>query len=89
MSIDCDHNLIHVDLEEREESEDDSPHNPFFPTKQGVLEGQSNNYKNTSTPLVKGVLEERSSDCVDSVTFEGWKEDLEGMSIDCMDSIIL
>jgi hypothetical protein len=89
MLIDCGNNSIHVDLEEREESKDDLPHNPFLPTKQEVLEGQSNNYKSISTPSIKGVLEERSNDSADNVIFEGWKGDLEGMSIDCMDNIIL
>lgn len=92
MSIDCGNNLVYVDLEERkerEEREDDSPHNLSLPTKQGVLEGQSNNCKNISTALIKEDLEERSNDCVDSAIFEGWKGDLEGMSIDCLDNIIL
>ena len=74
MSIDCGNNLVYVDLEERkerEEREDDSPHNLSLPTKQGVLEGQSNNCKNISTALIKGDLEEWSNDCVDSAIFEG------------------
>jgi hypothetical protein len=91
-AIGCDsqRNLIFEEWwEEEEERSTDCGNNLIQSSGEEEEERSDDSPHNPESVRKEGVLEGPSNDCVDILTFEGWKGDLEGMSSDCMNNIIL